>query len=523
MRQATQLVLDLKYRQALSIYDEVERMLGTSKGTMYMFVVGSKCCMYHRLRDEPAWRRESRRLVVLGPNLPYVALTLATHLIHKSRHDSAKQAQSYLAGIDRKLCNKAQLVSIAILSCHSYIQLGQSDRATALSRASFERYGGQPLARITALAYSNNGQTKLAAEWHLKAAGLTDNKTQDLLAAAINMRCHRDLAGAHATLATALALDPHDKQLLLQQVSLLQELNDVRKYGDELESCLKALSDQDTSVSDRVMRLIWQSNLASGRSQLPKAFDLAQKALVLAPNKELTALALGVLADVCMLQDRFDSAQAYLKRLRVLRPKSAHTLMLLGQCAARQGQLDTGIDFTNKAIAIDPSSLEGYKLRAALNCARGQMTAAAADVRRMQALAPDDNYSIDTVRSIGLKYCSNIRLFMRNATAGWEMEDSARLHELADLIDKERDPQAKARLLEDKATIELLCGEYKEAISDADAVITLGYDSFQVHAIKAGALSGLKDERQAKKERMTTVALFAANPPSPREAAKAKR
>lgn len=315
-----------------------------------------------------------------------------------------------------------------------------------------------------------------------------------------------------------LRRQPHDVQTLLYKLELLERHCTLGQDTGEIQRTADAIFDKDC----RPEQLQGKYNVLCshyGHTRRPEeAIAFIKKAYRLTHSP----LCLGYLGGMYERQNDFTRALVYFRRENELAPGSVRTLCQLSNCEGRLGHLNKALAIVESALRIKPADpesaavklpaeyIDAHKLKGALLCALGNMPAAAREAAYLQRPLVDRDCSIDDLRSLGARYCRDLPMYLRQSTSGWELADTARLEKINAALKTEANSNKRVRLLEERANLQIVSGNYTAAINDVDALIGMDCGTYQVHALKAAALLGLKKNVQARAERALAVKLFQA-------------
>ncbi len=262
-----------------------------------------------------------------------------------------------------------------IVAC---IQQGKPAEAGALSQQILRDHPNEPnILRVLGVALMRQGRFEEASKQlstSVKIAPeLADGYEQYGLALAALGRLNE----AEESLQTALRLDPNSKTVHLKLTRL---------------QAMQGKDEESRKSRDRMFELNphWQKIQDAIKLQADDKHDEARQLVkgVLREDPD-NVNALNLMGSICIAQNAFNDAEAFLRKAVGLAPDFAVAWSVLGVSLKEQGNFEQAVEALETALSLEPRNAEGHSSLGNLLLAWGKEERALASFERALAIKPD--------------------------------------------------------------------------------------------------------------------------------------
>ena len=258
------------------------------------------------------------------------------------------------------------------------IQQGKPAEAEALAQQILRDHPNDPnILRVSGIALMRQGKFEEASK-HLStsvkiAPELANGHEQYGLALAALGRLNE----AEESLQTALKLDPNSKTVHAK-LSRLQAMQ-----GKEEES---------RKTRDRMFELNsdWQKMQDAMKLQADGKHDEARQLVKNILREDPDNInALNLMGSICMAQDLYNDAEAFLRKAVGLAPDFAVAWSVLSMSLKEQGNSEEAVEALEKALSLEPRNADWHSILGNLLMAWGKEERALVSIERALAINPD--------------------------------------------------------------------------------------------------------------------------------------
>lgn len=258
------------------------------------------------------------------------------------------------------------------------LQQGRHAQAESLAQQILRDHPDEPnILRVSGIALMRQGKYQeasdhLAASVRLSPEVASGHEQYGLVLAVLER-----LDEAEASLRTALRLDPNSESVL-SKLSRLQAMQGKDKESQETRERVIQL-DPDRQIMQEAMQL-----QADGKHV--EARRLMKKVLRKTPNN---VNALNLMGGICLAQEAFSDAEAFLRKAVGLAPDFAVAWSTLSISLKEQGNFEEAVEALEKALSVEPRNVDWHSNLGNLLLAWGKEERALASFQKALALKPD--------------------------------------------------------------------------------------------------------------------------------------
>jgi len=258
------------------------------------------------------------------------------------------------------------------------IQQGKPDEAEALAQRILRDHPKDPnILRVSGVALMRQGKFEEALK-HLStsveiAPELADGHEQYGLALAALGRLNE----AEESLQTALRLDPNSKTVHSKLTRL---------------QAMQGKDEESRKTRDRIFELDphRQKMQEATKLQIDDKHDEARQLVKNVLREDPDNInALYLMGSICMAQDLYNDAEAFLRKAVGLAPDFAVAWSVLSVSLKEQGNFEEAIEALEKALSLEPKNAEGHSTLGSLLLAWGKEERALASFETALTIKPD--------------------------------------------------------------------------------------------------------------------------------------